>query len=256
MTTLLWRQPGSRRSEPELETPETPMWPELAELEVYTLERRLCGWIAPEGERTSDWMNRSADMELLAPVEIALDVERPALPTADASSSRLRLAASDVLFAVPPQLPPGRHLRLHRRVQRISFEMDGYDVSGRIHVRPGAEVGDYLLRSARVFVPITDAEVVHLVEPAFRRFAPTLIVNSRRVTRLHVIDHRTAAPEAATPRPPEPAAAAAGAEPISDVPPVAGAIHAALSELAALHRDGLVSDTEFAAKRAEILARL
>ena len=258
MTSLLWRQPAARQADPEPEAPETPIWPELAELEVYTLDRRLCGWIAPEGERTSDWMNRSGDMELLAPVQVAIDADRPPLAEADASSPRLRVAASDILFAVPPSLPPGRHLRLHRRVQRIRFEMDGYDLSGRIHVRPGAEVGDYLLRSARLFVPITDAELIRLVEPTFHRFVPTLIINARHVTRLNVLDHRSEGQEAPA-QPPAPltkAAAPAANDDAGEVQPVPGAIHAALSELAALHRDGLVTDEEFAAKRAEVLARL
>ena len=94
------------------------------------------------------------------------------------------------IFAVPPTLPSGRHLRLHRRVIRIHFEMENYDLSGRIHVRPGAEVGDYLLRSSRVFVPITDVELTRLTEPAFSRTLPVVIVNSRHVSRLHLVEGR------------------------------------------------------------------
>lgn len=262
MTALLWRHSSSAPEEPEpAEATPAPVWPVLAELEVYERTRRLFGWIAPEGERTSDWMNRGHEMELLAPVEVAMDADRPDLTEPDTDVARERLAATDVLLAVPPALPAGRHLRLHRRVLRIHFEMDDWDLHGRIHVRPGAEVGDYLLRSSRVFVPITEVELTHTAAPQFRRTLPVVIVNSRHVSRLHLVEGSMAGR-----RPTQTAAASASLAPptlevsttpdVDDVEPVPGAVHRALSELAALRRDELISVRQFNAKRKEILARL
>jgi hypothetical protein len=282
--TLAWaRGKGRASSTPE---PEAPVWPVLAELEVYTPTRRLIGWIAPEGERTSDWINRSNELELVGAIEAGLADPRPEVPEPAAGASRVRLHTSEIVVAVPPTLPQGRHLRLHRRVLLVRFQMDGYQLSGRIHLRPGAEVGDYLLRSSRTFVPITDAELIRQHDPQFARLLPVVIMNARYVSRIHLVD---AAPEpaAAPAAPPMPAAAAlAAARPaasppptppspaiasaeapsddadvpapftVNDIEPVEGSVHRALSELAALHRDGLVSDVEFQAKRSEILSRL
>ena len=178
--TLAWaRGKGRAAAQPESNAP---VWPVLAELEVYTETRRLIGWIAPEGERTSDWINRANELELIGAVETGLADERPELAEPGAGAGRTRIPASEIIFAVPPSLPQGRHLRLHRRVLRVRFQMEGYQLSGKIHVRPGAEVGDYLMRSSRVFVPITDAELVHQREPEFIRLLPVAIMNSRYVT--------------------------------------------------------------------------
>src|SRR5438477_3764895 len=302
--TLAWAR-GRGRASPSQE-PEAPVWPVLAELEVYTPTRRVVGWIAPEGERTSDWINRGNELELIGPVETGLADERPELPQPAAGVARTRMPTSEIMFAIPPTLPTGRHLRLHRRVLRVRFQMDGYELIGKIHVRPGAEVGDYLLRSSRTFVPITDAELVRQREPMFARVLPVVIMNVRHVSRIHLMDGapelapapaqtptladraaemtKPATPSlsptlpnmAAAPIPPSPKAdasppapgespsgAAAPAEPaapapftFSDIEPREGSVHRALSELAALRRDGLVNDAEFEAKRAEILRRL
>src|SRR5207248_9291134 len=112
----------------------------------------------------------------------------PELQEPAGGAARTRLSTSEIMFAVPPNLPQGRHLRLHRRVLRVRFQMDGYQLSGRIHVRPGAEVGDYLLRSTRMFVPITDAELVHQRDPQFQRLLPVVIMNARHVSRIHLVD--------------------------------------------------------------------
>jgi len=288
--TLAWAR-GKGRAAPQQE-PDAPVWPVLAELEVYTETRRLIGWIAPEGERTSDWINRGNELELIGATETGLADARPELQEPAAGAARTRLSTSEIMFAVPPNLPQGRHLRLHRRVLRVRFQMDGYQLSGRIHVRPGAEVGDYLLRSTRMFVPITDAELVRQREPEFARMLPVVIMNVRYVSRIHLMDGSpelppasAATPSAAEPplaaampvRPsppppptlnlaaapilPSPAAPAtpAGEPPpftINDIEPMEGSVHRALSELAALRRDGLVTDAEFEAKRSEILSRL
>ena len=290
--TLAWAR-GKGRAAPQPES-NAPVWPVLAELEVYTETRRLIGWIAPEGERTSDWINRANELELIGAVETGLADERPELAEPGAGAGRTRIPASEIILAVPPSLPQGRHLRLHRRVLRVRFQMEGYQLSGKIHVRPGAEVGDYLMRSSRVFVPITDAELVHQREPEFIRLLPVAIMNSRYVSRIHMFDgtpEPMAAPAetpspaeraaqvavpakpslpapapnmAAAPIPPkrEPARATAAAphepEPfrMSDIEPVEGSVHRALSELTAMHRDGLVTDAEFEAKRSESLSRL
>jgi len=291
--TLAWARGKGRATQSETQpAPDAPVWPVLAELEVYTESRRFIGWIAPEGERTSDWINRGNELELIGATETGLADARPELEEPAAGAARTRLSTSEIMFAVPPNLPQGRHLRLHRRVLRVRFQMDGYQLSGRIHVRPGAEVGDYLLRSTRMFVPITDAELVRQREPEFARMLPVVIMNVRYVSRIHLMDGSPEPPPASTettsapgpavpmaiptstsapptpmpnmaaapilPSPAAPAAPASQPAPFTfnDIEPREGSVHRALSELAALRRDGLVTDAEFEAKRSEILSRL
>lgn len=237
-------------------------WPVLAELEVYTRNRRLVGWIAPEGERTSDWMNRGHEIELLSPIEAPMAAQRPTLAAPEGTLHRQRVSATEIVFAVPPSLPSGRHLRLHRRVIRIHFETEDYELHGRIHVRPGAEVGDYLLRSSRVFVPITDVELTRVTEPVFSRSLSVVIVNSRHVSRLHMVEGQRdpASAMAELARPMIHAAPTLEVWPQEDATegaaPSPAEVHQALRELTEMHREGLVSDPEFELKRAEILSRL
>lgn len=276
MTTLSWlrssvtpmlasrRDPAPDHDDATQPGPEPSAEP--AVLEVYTRSTRLFGWIVTHGERTSDWMNAGHDLELIGPVTAAATDTTPELHEPMSGSRVTRVPAGEVLFAVPPTLPPGRHLRLHRRVMRVHFEMDAYDVRGRIHVRPGAEVGDYLLRSSRVFVPITEVELVTRGEPYVRRTLPVLVVNSRHVSRLHLVEGQRArstlgAPASAT----QPVAATTLQGPTLDqtdaaaeaeARPAPGEVYQALSELAALQRDKLITRVEYRKKRAEILARL
>jgi hypothetical protein len=260
MDSRVWRHDRAGEAGSGAPDPVAPVWPVLAELEIYTPTRRLLGWIAPEGERASDWMNRGEEVELLASLEVGLAADRPELPDPQRDARRVRLASQDVLFAVPPSLPQGRHLRLHRRIARIEFEMGEYDVSGHIHVRPGTEPMDGLLRSPRVFVPITDAQLIHHEEPRFSRAVQVLVVNSRHVTRLQLNGSSPArrSPSQVTAKewPDESTPATALDQDLGAIEPLAGSVHRALSELTALHRDGLIDDAEFQAKRSEILARL
>ncbi len=268
MTTLAWRRHTDVEEKPEPPVHETPVWPVLAELEIITADRRIRGWIAPEGERTSDWMNRGAEVELIGSVEVALgEPQAASLPEPATGASRARFAGDEILFAVPPALPLGRHLRLHRRVHGIHFEIGPYEVHGRIHVRPGAQVGDYLLRSGRVFVPITEVDLVRHDEPAFRSRLPVLIVNARHVTRLYSGETHDAVSAAVAgalpsrepvppPAPPSPEPGQGAVDPDEDPEPVRGTTHQALAELAALREDGLITVREYRAKRSEILSRL
>jgi hypothetical protein len=114
-------------------------------------------------------------------------------------------------------------------------------------------------------------------EPYVRRVLPVLIVNSRHVTRLHLVEGQRARSALAThgqPAPAHPASPRAGSQPVTattlegpvldvadavaqaEARPAPGDVYRALSELAALQRDKLITRVEHRRKRAEILARL
>jgi hypothetical protein len=105
------------------------------------------------------------------------------------------------------------------------------------------------------------AEVAVPAAPAPSPPAPNLAAARIMPTRQPAVAAAAPAPQAPLPQPPVPIVPAVHAEDpvpfrMSDIEPVEGSVHRALSELAALHRDGLVTDAEFEGKRSEILSRL
>ena len=154
---------------------------ELGLVELLTESGRLTGWIATGGQRTSDWLNAKDEVAIHGLA--AADAEpRAAADAAGAPATPVRRA--EIVWVVPPPLPPNRHLRLHRRRLLVHLELDEHRVSGQVHVRPGADPVDQVLRGTRDLVPLTDAQVVSKDDPEQGMAVPVLIVNRRHV--LHV----------------------------------------------------------------------
>jgi hypothetical protein len=233
---------------------------ELAAVDFTTVTGRWTGWIATDGNRTSDWLNHSSELVIRGMNEIALadDLDEPGLPVASGLTEH-RLRPEELLFVVPPPLPPNRHLRLHRRRVRIHLDMGDYHISGELHVRPGANAGDYALRSSRTMIPLTEVELAYRGEPEFRRLESVLIVNARHVTHMRESEERG-----------RPLATSSSAGPalstIDTAPSVSsdGTIprqrhglvtRDSLAALRVLLDAGVLDVGEFQAKRAEILAR-
>jgi len=238
----------------------------LVPIELYTVWGREWGWIGSSGERTSDWLNRGDTFSLHSIADLPLVGDAPATgEPADATSHPdFERLAADVLMVIPPVLPANRHLRLHRRIVEVRMELASFALVGRVHIRPGAKAGDYLLRGNRRFVPITNAELTYAGETPFRRHLPVVIVN---VTHVTLLDRGPGAAEettleaslaetgalAATPADPS------GATPPDQTGVTAGAFlsaREALEQLAGLANDGLITAAEHRRKRSDILARL
>lgn len=157
---------------------------ELAPIDVFTTEGREIGWIAPSGDRTSDRLNREKELAVYAPIATPIG-EMSDWPAAPESIDEARWASRELeqlIFVVPPPLPPNRHLRLHRRIQDVSMSIGPWRIRGRAHVRPGAEAGDFLLRGSRRFVPLTQVELLREADPPFGAQLEVLIVNVSHVT--------------------------------------------------------------------------
>lgn len=212
---------------------------ELAAIELLTVDGSMSGWIATDGARTSDWLNAtdSAAIHGLRPSDAAPSV--PPYPQEDRPTSVNR---DRIVWVVPPPLPANRHLRLHRRRMRVQIEIDGYDIVGQVHVRPGADANDAILRGTRVMVPLTDVEVRPHRDPSGGLVRPVLIVNATHVRRLISDGPRRAAMNST----PEPASAIAPAADRAALPTEAG--HA----LVILLEAGIIDVVEFQAMRARI----
>jgi hypothetical protein len=238
----------------------------LAQVELYTVWGREVGWVSSGRDRTSDWLNQGDTISVRGLRDLPLagngpDAEpAPTLAEADALPMTERLAA-DVIFVVPPALSPNRHLRLHRRIVAVRMELASFRLVGRVHIRPGAEAGDYLLRGNRRFVPVTGVELTHTGEPSFARQLPVAIINVTHVMLLdrgaHAETHEEAhegepSVEAGRPRTADDALGAlTGTTQDSFL-----SARVALEQLAALADEGLITRTEQRRKRAEILARI
>jgi hypothetical protein len=167
---------------------------ELAAIELLTTDGRFTGWIATEGDRTSDWLNEHAQVPVHGLAAVANSdgsaTSPPAPEAAVASPSHVERGR--LIWAVPPPLPSNRHLRLHRRRVLVDLELDEHEVSGQVHVRPGADAADQLLRGTRDLVPLTEVQVVSRRDPGESFSVPVLIVNRQHVRR--VVEDRVDAP--------------------------------------------------------------
>ena len=243
---------GRRETAPDAGVPVADSWEEgLVPVELYTVQGRQWAWISSGGERTSDWLNHADSLRLQGLVDLPLagSVPEPGMPDADAPTTD-RLAA-DVVLVVPPALPPNRHLRLHRRIEEVHLELDNFALVGRVHIRPGAQAGDYLLRGNRRFVPVTRVQLTYTGETTFRRELPVVIVNVSHVTMLNRGAATTKPNAVSQPSPHSREDAATTIQQATFV-----SVREALEQLAELAAEKLISTTELRRKRAEILARL
>jgi hypothetical protein len=247
------------------------------ELLLTDAERRVA-WIDTGGQRTSDWLNAHPEVPVLG---LATPEAAASDPPDAATSQHGSVERERIVWVVPPPLPPNRHLRLHRRRVLVHFELEDHEVSGQVHVRPGADAIDQVMRGTRDLVPLTDVQVMSRDEPGEGMALPVLIVNRRHVRRVvedtpHVsapvpdpvapmqagdaVDPRLAwLGSVASPTPGEPPASAAPAEPADvtqDRPETAEPsgvelLHAAL---ALLLETGVIDVVEFQSIRARIPA--
>jgi hypothetical protein len=93
------------------------------------------------------------------------------------------LATARVILAMPPEWRASRQLRLHRRLRRAAVVAGPFHVTGNVHLAPGVDVGDHLVRS-QPFLPLTDAYLLHTGVPSFEHVVSVVIVNSAHVTSI------------------------------------------------------------------------
>ena len=162
--------------------------PELVPIELYTLDSRIVGWIAPNGLRVTDVLNSRTEIRLWRPSPGPLDEKTMPSPTADPdeaaeSGEWHSLDTDNIVLAMPPEWRASRQLRLHRRLDRAAVFAGPFAVTGNIHLTPGVEIGPHLLR-IQPFLPLTDAHILHNAEPHFEHVVSVVIVNSQHVSEI------------------------------------------------------------------------
>jgi hypothetical protein len=156
--------------------------PELAPIELYTADARIVGWLAPHGQRVTDVLNSSTELRLWRPSPGPLEGPPPADGGAGEGEWQ-SLPTDAVILAMPPEWRASRQLRLHRRLRRIALTAGPFNVTGNVHLPPGVEPGQHLLRAQR-FLPLTDGYVLHTAEPPFEHVVSVVIVNTAHVAQL------------------------------------------------------------------------
>ena len=165
---------------------------ELAAVELLTAHGLRAGWIATQGQRTSDWLNGHAQVPVYGLSEPGQTQagDPPRVPSERPDT----VPRDSIIWAVPPPLPPNRHLRLHRRRMLVHLELDEWEVSGQVHVRPGADATDQVLRGTREMIPLTEVQIVSRDNRAEGASVPVIIVNRSHVRRIVVDQPHASAP--------------------------------------------------------------
>ena len=105
-------------------------------------------------------------------------------PTLDESGDWQSLVTEQVILAMPPEWRASRQLRLHRKLRRVAVTAGPFNVTGNLHIVPGAEPGPELLRNGPHFLPLTEAYILHNGEPPFEHVVSVVIVNTSHVTQM------------------------------------------------------------------------
>jgi hypothetical protein len=160
---------------------------DLAPIELYTAESRIVGWISPNGMRVTDLLSTQDELRLWRPSPGPLDAVHPpsvdASPAGEENGEWETLAAARVILAMPPEWRASRQLRLHRRLRRAAMVAGPFAVTGNVHLPPGGEVSQHLLRT-HTFLPLTDAYILHNGEPPFEHVVSVVLVNTVHVGQI------------------------------------------------------------------------
>ena len=178
MFLLKW---GRRSETPD---PAANAWSSAAmdPIEVYTADTRVSGWLTSGGQRLTDLLNQATEVRIWRPAARPLFAEADgASPAAAPDGEWYNLATDDILVAMPPDRVSHRQVRVHRQLQLTRLEIGPFQITGGLHVPPGAPVEAYLMRYQHRFVPLTDATVAHMGQVESEQSVDVAIVNIRQV---------------------------------------------------------------------------
>ena len=133
--------PLLRRDEPATNAPFG-----LEPIRIATDELVLVGFVAPTGQRVTDMLLRGHDLAFLP-------AGADAVPDA-----WIAVAPADVLWVVPPPLPPRPGWRPSRAEARLFVRVGRYRVIGSAHVPPEVPI-DHRLATSHPFLPLTAASI-------------------------------------------------------------------------------------------------
>lgn len=183
----------------------------LAVVEFWTADQRVTVGMELGQDRVTDLVNRVVTIRVVPfdvpPADLSQRVDMPA----GAEWADLEVGEALLIFPPPHVTDPQR--RLHRPKQPVDIAIGPFEVSGAVHIPPGAQAAGFLFRQTTRFSPITGATVRDTREPGFELRADVVLVNLRQVRIIRDVGEPqpdAGAPSAATTsQAPEPAASTA-----------------------------------------------
>lgn len=125
----------------------------LAAIRIFTRDIELRGAVAPTGQRITDLLLRGEDLAFLP---------AGAEPTPE---HWLAVASSDILFVVPPPLPPGSAGGSAPNIRKVSVIVGPYRITGSAHVKSDEDL-DAAFVARHPFLPLTSAEILRAGAPS------------------------------------------------------------------------------------------
>lgn len=152
----------------------------LEPVELYTKTAMLFGLVAAEGRRLSDILNANSVLSLRDARSTSL------FASVDGSQGQgwTGINREEILFVMPPEHESPRQLRIHRRQHRVRIQTGPFQITGNAHVLPGTALDAYALQTRMHFLAVTNAQVYGMVDSAFERAAPVVLVNVRPIEDL------------------------------------------------------------------------
>lgn len=165
--------------EPPSRAPGDSVVKRLAVIELWTADEHLTVGMDLGNARLTDVLNGDP----IVPV-VLLD---PALNDGSTSvdlrpdHSWHDMDVETVLLAFPPPHLTDPRRRLHRPRQLIDLRSGPFEVSGSVHIPPGAQAAGFLFRQSARFEPVTRASVRDSRSELFEQRAEVVLVNLHRV---------------------------------------------------------------------------
>lgn len=153
------------------------------EVELYTIDHMIRGFVETAGERLSDILNIKTESALVltqAQVSRLLNVGK----TPPVHLSIVRIEKSSLLFALPVERDL-THKSLYRRAVRQGYEilvaLPNFELQGTIHLTERLDIRRVLLVRPEDFIPLTDAVATYVLYPQVALQGNTIVFNKSRV---------------------------------------------------------------------------
>lgn len=173
----------------------------LLEIEIFTVDHAIRGFIETGGERLSDVMNNRKQSSVLLSDAYMIRLFN-AGSTAKAKIAEANIDKSQILFARPVQADL-THKSLYRRATRqlyqVALNLPSFEIRGVIHLTGKFDVARVLIERPEDFIPITNCRATYVFNPRLEIAANIFVVNKQRITVIAEIKAEPASPNPVVP---------------------------------------------------------
>jgi hypothetical protein len=171
------------------------------EVELFTVDHAIRGYIETGGERLSDVMNNRKQSSAFLNDAYMIRL----FNAGNAAKARLAQASVDksqILFARPVQADL-THKSLYRRATRqlyqVAVNLPSFEIRGVIHLTGKFDIARVLIERPEDFIPITNCRATYMFNPRLEIAANIFVINKQRITLIAEIKPEPANPNLAVP---------------------------------------------------------